>query len=262
MGIEVKLEAFEGPLDLLLHLIEKNKIDIYDIPVAEITDQYMEYVEKIKEADLDTMSDFLMVAAQLINIKSRMLLPVEKDENEEDIDPRAELVERLLEYKMYKYSAGLLKERAGDAGDMLFKSPTIPDEVAKYEEKPDVKEIIGDLTLAKLHNIFNFVIKKQADKRDPIRSTFGKIKKEPISLIDCMKEIRSYATANREFSFKAYLTAQPDRLHIVVSFLAILELMKLGVIKALRTDDAEDIKIRFEGDGKLTEEEFEQIGDF
>ena len=100
MGIEVKLEVFEGPLDLLLHLIEKNKIDIYDIPIAEITDQYMEYVNQMKTADLDTMSDFLLVAAQLINIKSRMLLPKEEKENGEEIDPREDLVKRLIEYKM------------------------------------------------------------------------------------------------------------------------------------------------------------------
>ena len=92
MGIEVKLEVFEGPLDLLLHLIEKNKIDIYDIPIAEITDQYMEYVNQMKTADLDTMSDFLLVAAQLINIKSRMLLPKEEKEIGEEIDPREDLV--------------------------------------------------------------------------------------------------------------------------------------------------------------------------
>ena len=97
MRIEVKLEAFEGPLDLLLHLIEKNKIDIYDIPIAEITDQYMEYVNQMESSDLDTMSDFLLVAAQLINIKSRMLLPKEEKENGEETDPREELVNRLLE---------------------------------------------------------------------------------------------------------------------------------------------------------------------
>ena len=126
MGIEVKLEVFEGPLDLLLHLIEKNKIDIYDIPIAEITDQYMEYVNRMNTADLDTMSDFLLVAAQLINIKSRMLLPKEEKENGEEIDPREELVNRLLEYKMYKYSVGLLKGREDLASTFIFKDPTIP----------------------------------------------------------------------------------------------------------------------------------------
>ena len=120
MGIEVKLEVFEGPLDLLLHLIEKNKIDIYDIPIAEITDQYMEYVNQMKTADLDTMSDFLLVAAQLINIKSRMLLPKEDKETGEIIDPREDLVKRLIEYKMYKYSAEILKGRGNFASSYLF----------------------------------------------------------------------------------------------------------------------------------------------
>ena len=193
MRIEVKLEAFEGPLDLLLHLIEKNKIDIYDIPIAEITDQYMEYVNQMESSDLDTMSDFLLVAAQLINIKSRMLLPKEEKENGEETDPREELVNRLLEYKMYKYSAELLKGREDFASAFLFKEPTIPREVAEYEEKPEISEIIGDLTLAKLHNIFNFVIKKQTDKADPIRSNFGKIQKEPISLSEAINELQNFS---------------------------------------------------------------------
>ena len=108
MGIEVKLEVFEGPLDLLLHLIEKNKIDIYDIPIAEITNQYMEYVNRMNTADLDTMSDFLLVAAQLINIKSRMLLPKNDREEEQEEDPRMELVERLLEYRRFKEVSSIL----------------------------------------------------------------------------------------------------------------------------------------------------------
>ena len=94
MGIPVKLEAFEGPLDLLLHLIEKNKIDIYDIPIAEITDQYLSYVQAMKETDLDVMSEFLVMAATLLRIKSKMLLPVEESLPEEEQDPRLELVER------------------------------------------------------------------------------------------------------------------------------------------------------------------------
>ena len=202
MRIEVKLEAFEGPLDLLLHLIEKNKIDIYDIPIAEITDQYMEYVNQMESSDLDTMSDFLLVAAQLINIKSRMLLPKEEKENGEETDPREELVNRLLEYKMYKYSAELLKGREDFASAFLFKEPTIPREVAEYEEKPETSEIIGDLTLAKLHNIFNFVIKKQTDKADPIRSNFGKIQKEPISLSEAINELQNFSKVHKIFNFK------------------------------------------------------------
>ena len=261
MGIEVKLEVFEGPLDLLLHLIEKNKIDIYDIPIAEITNQYMEYVNRMNTADLDTMSDFLLVAAQLINIKARMLLPKEEKENGEEIDPREELVNRLLEYKMYKYSAGLLKGREDIASTFIFKEPTIPKEVAEYEKNPKISEIIGDLTLAKLHNIFNFVIKKQADKADPIRSSFGKIKKEPVSLSDAVNELQNYGKEHKYFSFKEFLIKQPSRLHIVVSFLAILELMKVGAIKAVQEYNNYDIQIEFIEEKIFTKEYYKDIGE-
>ena len=103
-SLEFKLEKFEGPLDLLLHLIDKNKVDIYDIPIALITEQYMEYLDQLKEDDydMDTMSEFLVMASTLLDIKCRMLLPKEKDEEGEEIDPRTELVQRLLEYKIYK----------------------------------------------------------------------------------------------------------------------------------------------------------------
>ena len=103
MGIPVKLEVFEGPLDLLLHLIEKNKIDIYDIPIVEITDQYMEYIHAMEREDLGIMSEFMVMAATLLDIKCKMLLPKEVNEEGEEEDPRAELVEKLLEYKMYKF---------------------------------------------------------------------------------------------------------------------------------------------------------------
>ena len=100
MSLSVKLEAFDGPLDLLLHLIEKNKIDIFDIPIVEITEQYMDYVSKMETKDMDVMSDFLVMAATLLKIKSKMLLPAPPAEEGEEEDPRAELVERLLQYKM------------------------------------------------------------------------------------------------------------------------------------------------------------------
>ena len=129
MGISVKLEVFEGPLDLLLHLLEKNKVNIYDIPIVEITNQYMEYMREMQRRDLNIMSEFLVMAATLLDIKSRMLLPKRaSDEEEEPEDPRAELVQQLLEYKMYKCMAYELKDRQMDAGRTMFKKPTIPDE--------------------------------------------------------------------------------------------------------------------------------------
>ena len=115
-GIPVKLQVFEGPLDLLLHLIDKNKIDIYDIPIVEITNQYMEYIQAMDRADLNVMSEFLVMAATLIKIKSKMLLPKDEEDPEDEEDPREELVRRLLEYKMYKCMANELKDRQLDAG--------------------------------------------------------------------------------------------------------------------------------------------------
>ena len=221
----------------------------------------MEYVNRMNTADLDTMSDFLLVAAQLINIKSRMLLPKEEKENGEEIDPREELVNRLLEYKMYKYSAGLLKGREDIASTFIFKEPTIPKEVAEYEKNPKISEIIGDLTLAKLHNIFNFVIKKQADKADPIRSSFGKIRKEPVSLSDAVNELQNYGKEHKYFSFREFLIKQPSRLHIVVSFLAILELMKVGAIKAVQEYNNYDIQIEFIEEKIFTKEYYKDIGE-
>lgn len=119
MGIPVKLQVFEGPLDLLLHLIEKNKIDIYDIPIVEITSQYMEYIRQMEREDLNVMSEFLVMAATLLDIKCRMLLPKEINEEGEEEDPRAELVEQLLQYKMYKYMSYELRDRHVDA-DQYF----------------------------------------------------------------------------------------------------------------------------------------------
>ena len=114
MAIPVKLPVFEGPLDLLLHLIDKNKIDIYDIPIVEITDQYLEYIHQMEREDLNIMSEFMVMAATLLDIKCRMLLPKEVNEEGEEEDPRAELVQQLLEYKMYKYMSYELRDRMNE----------------------------------------------------------------------------------------------------------------------------------------------------
>ncbi len=124
--LSIKLNAYEGPLDLLLALIEKNKVSIYDIPIASITDQYMEYINSMQEEDLDAMSDFLVMAATLLEIKSRMLLPAEKDENDEEIDPRSELVQQLLEYKLAKEESAHLKKMETDAEVKICRGKCCP----------------------------------------------------------------------------------------------------------------------------------------
>ncbi len=178
MGIPVKLQVFEGPLDLLLHLIEKNKIDIYDIPIVEITNQYMEYIKAMQKEDLNIMSEFLVMAATLLDIKCRMLLPKEVNEEGEEEDPRQELVEQLLEYKMYKFMSYELKDRELDGDRVMYKSATIPDEVKGYVPPVNLDELLGDLTLVQLNRIFKEVMKRQESKVDPVRSKFGKIEKE------------------------------------------------------------------------------------
>ena len=175
MAITVKLQAFEGPLDLLLHLIDKNKVDIYDIPIVEITEQYLDYIRQMEQSDMNIMSEFLVMAATLLDIKCRMLLPKEVNEEGEEEDPRAELVEKLLEYKMYKYMSYELKDRQIDAGRNLFKAPTLPREIEEYREPVDYEQLLGSLTLGRLQRIFKDVVKKQEDRIDPIRSHYGKI---------------------------------------------------------------------------------------
>ena len=250
MSISVKLEAFDGPLDLLLHLIEKNKIDIFDIPIVEITNQYMEIIAQMQTKDMDVMSDFLLMAATLLRIKSKMLLPTEKAEEGEEEDPRAELVERLLEYKTYKYASYELKDLQMDASKQLFKKPSIPEEIANYKEEIDISELLGDLTLARLQSIFHAVMKKQIDKIDPIRSKFGKIEKEKISLGDRMQYISEYAREHKKFNFRMLLEEQTSKTMVIVSFLGILELMKEGMLKIVQENIFDDIWITYqEGEG-------------
>ncbi len=243
MGIPIKLEVFEGPLDLLMHLIEKNKIDIYDIPIVEITDQYMEYIHAMEEEDLGVMSEFMVMAATLLDIKCRMLLPKEVNEEGEEEDPRAELVQKLLEYKMYKCMAYELKDRQMDAQRVLFKEPTIPEEVAAYEEPVDLDALIGDVTLKKLNEIFQSVMARQENKIDPIRSKFGKIEKEEVSLNDKMLYLMEYAARHKRFRFRNLLEAQSSKMEVIVTFLAVLELMKVGKISIYQEKTFDEIQI-------------------
>ena len=249
MGIPVRLEVFEGPLDLLLDLIDKNKLDIYDIPIVLITEQYMEYMKAMQTRDMDVMSEFLVMAATLVRIKSKMLLPKEEDKEDEE-DPRQELVERLLEYKMYKYMSYELKDRQFDAQRVLFKGTTIPEEIKDYKEEVNVEELMADVTLAKLQEIFQSVMKKQVEKLDPIRSEFGKIEKEEVTLSDRMIYIQQFAIQkgkNGVFSFRDLLESQSTKVETIVTFLGILELMKIGVIQIKQEALFDDISITYTG---------------
>ena len=243
MAISVKLEAFEGPLDLLLHLIEKNKIDIYDIPIVEITAQYLDYIKQMRREDMNVMSEFLVMAATLIDIKCKMLLPKEVNEDGEEEDPRAELVQKLLEYKMYKYMSFELRDRQVDAARNMYREQRLPKEVEAYRQPIDYEELIGDMNLNKLHEIFKSIVKKQEDKIDPIRSRFGTIEKEEVSLSEKMLEMKEYAGNHRKFSFRQLLVGQKSRVQLIVTFLSILELMKMGYIHVEQDELFDDIQV-------------------
>ena len=245
--ITYKLEHFEGPLDLLLHLIEKNKIDIYDIPIVEITAQYLAYVRQMEREDLNIVSDFLVMAATLLDIK----------------DPRAELVSRLLEYKRYKLLAEELAEREEGALMHFYKASTLPPEVAKYQPPVDLDELLDGMTLAKLKRIFEQVMKRQENKVDPIRSKFGTIRREPVSLETKIGSVLAYARKKRRFSFRQLLERQSDKLEIVVTFLAVLELMKIGKIHLTQEETFGDMDIEaLEPEGMDEEPDLAELSDF
>lgn len=243
MAIPIKLEVFEGPLDLLLHLIDKNKVNIYDIPIVLITQQYMEYVNGMEKKDLNVVSEFLVMAATLLDIKSRMLLPKEVNEDGEEQDPRAELVEKLLEYKMYKYMSYELKDMYIDADKSMYKMPTIPKEIMAYKQPVNLEELVGDMNLAKLRAIFDDIMKRQENRVDPIRSRFGRIEKEEVSLEEKMIYVRNYIMEHEHFSFKELLGMASSKVQVIVTFLAVLELIKMGNITVEQENREDDIAI-------------------
>ncbi len=260
MEIAYKLNVFEGPLDLLLHLIEKNKVDIYDIPIVTITEQYLAYVSEMQEQDMDVMSEFLVMAGTLLQIKSKMLLPREETEEEEEEDPRAELVRRLLEYKMYKYAALELKDMELDASHNLYKKPTIPKEVEEYREEVDPAELVDGLTLSKLNDIFQSIMRKQVDKIDPIRSKFGTIEKEEINIEERMVQIREEVRGLKGINFRTLLETQPTRMNIIITFMSILELMKVGAIIIRQEETFGEIVIDSLDEIEVTSESGDRLG--
>ena len=245
MAIPVKLEVFEGPLDLLLHLIEKNKIDIYDIPIVEITEQYLDYIRQLETEDMNVVSEFLVMAATLIDIKCRMLLPKEVNEEGEEEDPRAELVQKLLEYKMYKYMSLELRDRQVDAGRALYREQHLLKEVAGYRQPIDYKALLADVDLRKLHDVFQFIMKRQEDKIDPVRSTFGNIEKDEVDMDMKTVYVEQYMRTHKRCSFRSLLEKQHSKMEIIVTFLVVLEMMKTGLIDIEQQDICGDIIITY-----------------
>lgn len=234
---------FNGPLELLLHLIDKNKVDIYDIPIFEITQQYMAYIRNMQQEDLDIVSDFLVMAATLLDIKARMLLPREVDESGEEIDPREELVVRLLEYKRFQYLAEQLSLREDAAARYLYRTGELPGEVKTYVPPVNLDALFGGVTMADLQRVFGEVLRRRETKTDAMRAAFGTIQRERVSLGSRIGSVIRYARIHRRFSFRNMLEQAESRTEVVVTFLAILELMKIGKITVHQERLDEDIEV-------------------
>lgn len=244
MTFEIKLEAFEGPLDLLLHLVEKNKVDIYDIPIVIITDQYIEYIDKMRVDNMDIMSEFLLMAATLLSIKSKMLLPrLKTNDGEEPVDPRMELIERLVEYKTYKQIAGELRDMQVDAAHVVFREKNLPKEVVEYEEPLDISSLLEGLTLKRLNSVFHEVLQREKLRQDPVRSGFSEIKKEEFTLEDKIEELMEYSMSHEKFTFLSLFEDVHSKMQIIVTFLALLELMKSGMLFIIQENINDDILI-------------------
>ena len=243
MALSVKLETFEGPLDLLLHLIAKNKIDIYDIPIVEITAQYLEYVRSLQTEDMDLASEFMVMAATLIDIKCRMLLPKDEINEEEEGDPRDELVRRLLEYKKYKFMSTVLREQMEDTGVVLTRKQELPKEVVKYRPPVDTEELLADVTLQKLLTVYEEILNRFEEKIDKRHRDFTKVERDKITIGDSMMSVQRRVIKERKVTFRNLLESQPSRTRVIVTFLAILELIHYNKIEVTQSESFGEIMI-------------------
>jgi segregation and condensation protein A len=230
---KVKLEVFEGPLDLLLYLIKKDEVDVYDVSIERITQQYLEFMEAFKVLDLEVAGEFVVMAANLIYIKSRSLLPVAvqpPDEEAEEEDPRWELVRQLVEYKKFKDAAAQLSQKELEQSKMFTRLP----EVEPAPERP-----LGDVSVFDLINAFNGILKR-INHREDLREIF----EENYTVSDKIDLIMKMMAGEVPLKFTELFTSVASRAEIVVTFLALLELIRLKQIKAVQEDAFGEITLR------------------
>lgn len=253
MSYQIKLEAFEGPLDLLLHLIKKNEVNIYDIPISLLTHQYLEYLELMQEFNLEVAGEFLLMAATLTHIKSKMLLPQEEktgvDELEED-DPRAELIRKLLEYKSFKDAAEELGKREELWRDIFYQGhEPLPASVASGTEE-DKEEPMIEVGIFELIDAFRDVLDRLPERKS-------------LEIIPEELTVRGRMTAIIErleiecingLTLWELLDNDSTKRGIVVTFLALLELAKMRLIRLMQVEDRETIRV-FKAEDRTGEEQ-------
>jgi len=234
MNYKIHLEKFEGPLDLLLYLIKKNDIDIRDIPIAIITDQYMEYIEMMKMLDLDVVGDFLVMAASLMQIKSRMLLPPDPLAGPEVLDPRQELVDRLKEYEQFKLIAEGLKSKERDRQNLFSR---LVDEKKLDEIKIDAQEVLFEATLFDLISALSEALKHVPEKKD------YQVSKEEYTIEGKIHELLHLLIETPRLSLMDIFRRSTNKEEVVCTFVAVLELTRLKEIIILQHRQFEDIEI-------------------
>ncbi|MBF2629714.1 segregation/condensation protein A [Listeria seeligeri] len=240
-----KVDAFEGPLDLLLHLIGQLEVDIYDIPMAEITDQYMEFVHTMQEMELDVASEYLVMAATLLAIKSKMLLPkqeleIDYDTLVEEEDPRDALVEKLMEYKRFKEAAKELKEKEAERSFYFSKPPM---DLAEYDDGSNVAEL--DVSLNDMLSAFNKMLRRKKLNK-PLHT---RITSQEISIDDRMDSVmgKLQKQQNHRLRFEELFEEQTKE-QLVVTFLAILELMKRKLVEIEQVASFADLYVLGKGE--------------
>lgn len=246
MDINIKLEAFEGPFDLLFHLIEKSQINIYDIPISELTDQYLMYIDKINSTNLEIVSEFLVMASTLIEIKSKMLLPVSKNEKEECIiDPRDEFVNKLIEYKKFKILAEKFDDMQYEAIKVFFKERDRNiNEIKKENSEVNIDDLLNNITLADILITFEEVMRRKEKKIDKVRSRFNSIERDLYTIEEKNEYLLDLLDLFPEISFKEIFRNDADKIEIVVTFLALLELIKIKKITIYQYKIFDDIIIK------------------
>ncbi len=239
----VRLSEFEGPLDLLLFFIKRDELDIYDIPIAKITNDFLEYLQYLQDLDLDVAGEFIVVAAELMQIKAQMLLPRPESENEEELDPRAELVRRLLEYKRYKEMAEKMERMAREQGKVHFRSYFESDQ--KIMENAEEDNLLRNVTLFDLIAAFRYAVDRMPRKH------VHEITKLSVSLEEQIAFILDYFNKKIETTFYELVSTMTEKIRIVVTFVALLELIREKQIGVRQVDSYGEMIIV-----KLPKEEF------
>jgi segregation and condensation protein A len=228
----VCLDLFEGPLDLLLHLIKKNEVDVTNIPVATITEQYLGYLDLLRELNLDVAGEYLVMAATLTLIKSRMLLPSPEAEEDEEGDPRADLVRQLLEYQRYR-----------EAAQQLGQAPLLGRDVFAREQSADGVDAVDDGHVAVRATMWELLEALQRALRRTLPEPVHEVEGEPVSLRDCVQRVLRILSVARSVTFDSLFDERSTRQQVIVTFLALLELMKIGAVEAVQEDQYGTIAI-------------------